>query len=162
MSAPSRYSKEAEEMKYGFLAVKSKDAISKMLEKKELTGDELKVLSRARDFLLTIADGAQLVTEGVYHGHNSQESMAALNYAMDPLKYLQAALKDEQICNYFRVLADALHEPEISDARLTDEKYKHLEDASNFFEALYSNLLSAVSENRRSANRTPFSNYRTD
>ena len=70
MSAPSRYAKEAEQIKYSFLAAKAKESINKVLSNETLEEEDTESLNRAIEFLTSVSMGAQFVSSGEYSGED--------------------------------------------------------------------------------------------
>lgn len=152
MSAPSHYAQEAEQIKYGFLAAKSKHAIGKLLENQELTNEDREILFQAKEYLQKLSAEVKSVSEGTHSGYSSQESMIALRIAMDPLRTLKQVLEDKIVHEYFLHLLNALPTPNESRTHLSPERIQRLNDAAQFFSALYISLLRAISDKGHSTN----------
>lgn len=149
MSSPTQYSKESDHLKYGFLAVKSSEAINRVLREQPLSDGDLEILSKASTFLQNIAEGAQLVSTGkLSQGQNSRESIEALDYAIDPLESLKDVPLHGDIADYFRQLAESVPDGKTK-ISISTEKRKHLEVAMDFFNALYDSLVVALGEHKR-------------
>lgn len=151
MSAPSHYAKEAEQIKYSLLAAKAKESISKLLGDEQLSEEDKHCLTKAANFLKSVADGAQLVSSGHYSGHNSREAMQHLQIAIDPIKHLEKINENQEISSYISELANALSLAISDSKKLKEEGAKRdVKSASDFFNAMFDHLLLAITENQRS------------
>ena len=157
MSAPHRYTKDAENLKYGFLAARSRESINKILAGTHLNETEQETLESAREFLNTVADGVEFVSTGHSRGHNSMESVYVLDYIMDPLSNLNLVRQDEDISTYLTQLSNSFANAVSKAESLSDEDKENLKEAEDFFDAMYKSLLTAMSTNRKESNK--FSKY---
>lgn len=150
MSAPHEYTKESQNIEYSFLALRSQEALKKILEQTLITDDEIEILDKASIFLQDIAEGANLISTGkATKGHNVRQSIEALDYAIDPLKTLKDLQEQEDIADFFRKIAEAVHNIDKDTSLvISSEKRKNLEAAMAFFDALFQSLHTALTEYR--------------
>ena len=155
MSAPTFESRESEYINYGFLSIKAGNAIKAILGGQSLSIEDKQALERAEKFLKDISSGVNLVTTGVYkHGSNPNETMAALDYAIDPIVLLQDIIKNQDISGFFDEMADAIHVSAFKSGEPNDNE-DMLGNAQQFFDFLYTSLLASLNSGRPSIGRTP-------
>lgn len=142
MSAPNQHHKEADLIKFGLLATRTVGAINKLLAGDSLSPEENDILGRASEFLLDIANGAELVSKGHYQGHNSVTSMRALDYALGPLERLRDFVADKEIADVFQQMSDVLRQ--VISVKLENKDGELIKQIAKFFEALNDSLLDAV------------------
>ncbi len=151
MSATHQYAKEAEELRYGFLAVKAKEAINKSLKPTDLNQNDFDVLNNASSFLNSISEGARLVGTKDLQGHHSSESLAALTLALHPLESLQCIADDtdRSIADFFGALAKTLDNVVAANGRASEDQIPELQIAASLFAEIYHSLKASLSESRR-------------
>jgi len=149
MSARHLYSLEAEELNYGFLAVKAKAVLSKSLNDEALTDSDHEVLQNAAKFLSNISEGARLVETKELHGHKSDDRLAALSVALDPLSGLQSISEDEDIADFIGQLSAELGTVSTRQASHSPESKDKLKLAADIFGGIYNYLNSSLSEKHR-------------
>ncbi len=141
MSAPNHHMREADMVKFGLLASRAIEATEKLTKGSALSDEERDIVKRASDFLQEVANGAELVSKGLYRGHNSMDSMRALDYAMGPLEQLREFVADQEIADVFRQMSETLRENEI---KLQQKDFNVIKQIEKFFEALNDSLIQAA------------------
>lgn len=151
MSAPRFESMASEYINYGFLSAKAVNAIESILAGQCLSQDEARVLKRAEGFLRDVSSGAVLVKTGSFNGNNPNEAMAALDIAMNPIEFLQDAIKEKEIASFFTEMAQAIEESQTQLGEVpSSAKKDKLDNAKFFFDCLYSSLQDSLSAGRPS------------
>lgn len=150
MSATHHYAKDAEELQYGFLAARAKEAIAKSLTADQLTEYDHEILTEAAEFLSSISEGAKFVDTKELHGHRASESLAALTLALNPLSTLQklVASENQGVVEFFRDLASSIRLA-ASNQPVTEDDKRRLRFSIDIFSAIYQSLRTSLSENRR-------------
>jgi hypothetical protein len=155
MSRPSDEVLEIECINYGFLSVKARQAIEKILNHASLSAEEKLVLKRAQDFLISVSQGAELISTGCYHhSSNPVDSIKALKLAIDPLEALQKVVNGTPIADYFKTMADSVESCSNSSSAVTTESQSVLANTIQFFEGLHKSSISTLSNRSRSQYET--------
>lgn len=149
MSATHHYARDAEELQYGFLAARAKQAIAKSLAAEQLTENDYEILNEAASFLQEISEGAQFVDSKEQHGHRSSDSLAALTLVLSPLDKLQklVANENQDVANFFHELSNSINSAATMQP-ITDDDTKRLGVSIDIFNAIYQSLRTSLSENR--------------
>lgn len=147
MSAPVFETKAADYIGQGFLAIKAKNAIGVFLNGQTLTDSERDILFKAQKFLKDIASGASLVATGEVNGIRPMESMAALDYAMDPIQRLKGLLGDREVSDFFNEVAESVELGAKGAPDVLPAREQTLRFAVSFFDMLYLSLSSALNRN---------------
>lgn len=158
MSAPAFEVRAADYIGQSFLAIKAKNAICSYLKGNVLSQPEKEVLLKAHKFLKEIASGASLVSTGESKGFKAMESMAALNYAMDPIKNLRELLGDKEISDFFNEMADSV-ELSAKGSSSTQPAMEQMSHAVSFFDALYQSLSNTLDHNHHPLGGRPERNH---
>jgi len=140
MSGPNTMLREAEYLDCGFLAAQSQETISKLLGEKPLSESDRQILGAASDFLNKVSDGANLVSTGRSERHNSRASMQALDVAMGPLEVLHDLIRDGEVADFFKGLAEATKKASGGD----NSQIEQLENSKRFFQVLYNSTLKTL------------------
>lgn len=159
MSAPAFETRAADYIGQSFLAIKAKKAINVFLKGEALSESEKEVLFKAHKFLKEIASGASLVATGESKGFKPMESMAALNYAMDPIESLRDLLGDRDIATFFNEMADSVELGAKGSLDALPAKGEMLQFAVSFFEALYKSLSKSLDRNNHPLGGSAERNY---
>jgi hypothetical protein len=154
MSAPRRAMRDAEEIRYGFLAAKASVALQQAMRNEQLTPDDLAVLAKASRFLSDIADGASILDGHVLEGVRPSRSIAALDVAFGPLDLLKQLVDTEkdEIAPVFRKLSQAVSA--VHDGAGPAELRPTITHAQQFFDGLSGWLANEVSKRKDSATRS--------
>jgi len=149
MSATHHYTRDAEELQYGFLAARAKQVIAKSLAAEQLTEGDYEVLNEAAIFLQEISEGAQFVDSKEQHEHRSSDALAALTLVLSPLDMLQKLVVNENqdVADFFRDLAASINSA-AEKQPITEVDTKRLGFSIDIFNAIYQSLRTSLSENR--------------
>ena len=153
MSAPSQHLRQAEHISYGLLAANSVDALNKLIHEANLTQRDQENLQKAAIFLSDIADGADLITNATYRGHNSLASVKAFDVAIGPLEKLQNLAQDEKVVDILRYLSDLVQNA-IQDRELAQRNRDSYKGLTDFFSTLNQSLMREMVRGRQALRRT--------
>ena len=135
MSAPAKFQQDAEIIKLGFLADRTKATLQKLLDNAPLDQGDIEILEKASEFLDEISDGAEIVTSGTVHNANANQSLVAVDFAIRLLEALPNLVADnEELSACFTKLSSA-----ISDRDPLERD--SIESARDFFSEFSSKLI---------------------
>lgn len=151
MSAPSLAERDAEYLKYGFLSIKTGNAIRHKLGGDALSQEEQDILRNADELLRQIASGVELATSGNIRNNDIDPltSMRALGVARDPIRHIQGQVQQNQLADLFASMAATLEICSTSPTAPTDPQRQVLSLAASFFDELYK-YVSTVLDRRSS------------
>ncbi|MCA0392878.1 MAG: hypothetical protein LCH70_01945 [Proteobacteria bacterium] len=145
MSDPSLQLRSAESIKYGLLAARSSEAISRAEAQQALSREDQDILGEAEEFLKQVAEGAAFISTGTHSRGSVINSTYVFGFALHPIESLDL-LKDRQAPEVFDGLAKAVHEIAAGQASTLNEA--DIVNARAFFDRLYASILELIESNR--------------
>ena len=149
MSTPGNEFREAEYLGLGFLAVSSSELLERLLAHQPIDDDDRYTLQRARGFLLDVASGARLVTEGVSSNASATETVRKLAYSVEPLKLMQDEIRSAEVGSVFENMARSIEVSLDIDPAPKEEDLKNLGIAKDFFAQLHAFLVNLIEAGKR-------------
>jgi hypothetical protein len=153
MSAPIQEFQRAKFLDYAFLAAKAEKAAGALIANTPLSTEDRTVLSDASKFLQQVATGAKALSTGNYQVGNFTAAMEALEFAMNPLEELSAALNDRDVSLVLTEAASVIS-AKIAEQRMVPLNEAELREAGlfqSFFDLFYRFILDRIDQTNRVA-----------
>lgn len=149
MSAPFFETKTDDYLGKSFLAIRTRNAISSLLDGRELSENDRVILQKAKKFLEDVSSGAHFVAKGsqALGAVKPVELMSALDYAMDPIETLKELIEDDKVADFFNEMATSVDRGINNPHEALATNKGMLEIALRFFEALYKSLSDFLDRN---------------